>query len=225
MNYRLINTIVLTISVVALNGCASVSKMTASLAQKKKTSETAKNPEQMRISVDSVVLQPLTRVDVPHFSGLQTPLVGGTRQRDRSSGRSITLPRFTPVKVLSNNGRSALVETSTGDRGYIPAASIASESSILAAAQPAEPVRSLYGNGIDPATGLPYDPSALYVPRMDPSDSPVDATMLNNVDSVDLPESETSSPTPPEAFNIDGVLIRQTAPTPVTPAPADVTAQ
>ena len=172
----------------------------------------------MRVTTDSVQFQPMTRVEVPQFAGLQTPLVGGSRRRAQDTERTTTLARFTPVKVLSTNGRSSLIQLANGERGFVPAASIATESTILATAKPAEPARPLYSNTmpIDPTTGLPYDSRALYVPRMDASDAPVDAAMLNNVDSIPLPESERSTVKKPEAQNIDGVLIRR-----VEPVPAD----
>lgn len=188
-----------------------MSKMASDFSEKKKADGLAHNPEQMRISTDAAVFQPIVRVDVPQFNGLQTPLVGSSGLRGSNSVKSINLPRFTPIKVLSNNGRYALVELKNKQRGFVPSPCIASESSILATAKPAAPVHPLYSNTtpIDPTTGLPYDPQALYVPKLDAGDAPVDQAMLNNIDSIPLPESEKHpAPQAPEAQYVDDVVLR-----------------
>jgi hypothetical protein len=153
-------------------GCSSVSKLTSGFTERKKADELGHNPEQMRISVDGAVFQPLVRVDVPQFSGLQTPLVGGNRSRNRATAASINLPRYTPVKVLSNNGRYALIQVQTGERGFIPTACIATESAIIATARPATRVQPVYNNTASQNT----DPS-LYLPKIDAGDAPVDAAI------------------------------------------------
>lgn len=214
MKHRFTIFIVFTAASFAFGGCSSMSKVAKDFSAKRKAEGLVHNPDQMRISTENAIFQPIVRVDVPQFTGLQTPLVGGNRLRNNTIPRVINLPQFTAVKVLSNNGRQALVEIKSGERGYVPASCIASESAILATAQPAIPVQPLYGNNmpINPATGLPYDPQALYLPTMDAGDTPVDAAMLNNIDSIPLPESEQSTQQNPEAQYVDGILLRNTNP-------------
>ncbi|MEO7933081.1 MAG: hypothetical protein ABIT76_07975 [Chthoniobacterales bacterium] len=207
MKHRFLSLVLLS-AALSFTGCSTVSKMAANLSDKKKADELGRNPEQMRISTDAAIFQPVVRVDVPQFAGLQTPLVGGSRQRGSANDHSITLPRFTPVKVLSNNGRNALVQIASGQRGFIPAACIASESEILASAQPAIPVQ--------PAA----NPQDLYVPQIDTGDAPVDQAMLNNIDSIPLPESEKHTPQHPEGQDVDGIVIRNPGTAVPTPAPA-----
>ncbi len=203
MKHRFLSLFLLS-AAVSFNGCSTVSKMAANLSDKKKADELGRNPEQMRISTDAALFQPIVRVDVPQFAGLQTPLVGGSRQRSSASEHSITLSRFTPVKVISNNGRNALVQIANGQRGFIPAACIASESAILATAQPATPVQPM------------TNPQDLYVPTMDTGDAPVDEAMLNNIDSIPLPESEKHTPQHPEGQDVDGIVIRSPSTPPAT---------
>lgn len=191
------------------NGCSTVSKVASHFPRGMESSVKTNNPEQMRIATEAAVFQPVVRVDFPQFAGLQTPLAGGRRQRSNSDEKPVSLPQFTPVKVLSNNGRYAMVQIKTGERGFVPAACIATESAIMAAAKPAEPAHNI-GAGIDPASGLPYGSQALYVPSMDASDAPVDEAMLNNIDSIPLPESEMKGPETPEASDVDGVVLRST---------------
>jgi hypothetical protein len=205
----------------ALGGCSSISKMTSGMSEKRNAEKLARNPDQMRISTEVAAFQPTMRVDVPQFSGLQTPLAGGNRTRSNTLERTIKLPRFTPVTVLSNNGRNALVQLKNGQRGYVPSACIESEAAILASAKPATPVQPIPGAlPVDPVTGLPYDAQALYLPRIDPTDAPVDEAMLNNIDSIPLPESDSAPAPQPEGQEVDGIVIRN----PSDPAAASGTA-
>ena len=191
------------------SGCSSVSKMASNFSESRKSAGQKHNPEQMRIATETAGFQPLMRVDYPQFAGLQTPLTGNNRQRSTTAGQPLSLPRFTPVKVLSNNGHYALVQIKNGQRGFIPSACIATESAILASAKPATPVR---------ATGpSPEEARALYLPSMDAADAPVDQAMLNNIDSIPLPESEKKTIPDPEAQEVDGVVLR-TVNTPTNPA-------
>ena len=189
--------------------------MASGYSEKKKKATLSRNPEQMRIAVDNVIFQPIVRVDVPQFAGLQTPLAGGTRQRVNSAGRTIPLPRYTAVKVLANTGGRALVQLKNGERGYVPTNSLATESAILATAQPATLANPVVSNmPTDPSTGQPYDPQTLYLPTMDAGDAPVDQAMLNNIDSIPLPESEIDTPVNPEGQEVDGIILRSPSPTP-----------
>ncbi len=165
----------------------------------------------MRIATETAGFQPMKRVDFPQFAGLQTPLAGNNRQRTNTSAQPLSLPRFTPVRVLSNNGHYAFVQIKNGQRGFVPSACIATESAILASAQPATPVM---------ATGPSSEEArALYVPSMDATDAPVDQAMLNNIDSIPLPESEKMATPDPEAQEVDGVVLRSS--NNLSPAPAD----
>ena len=166
--------------------------------------------EQMRISAESAVFQPLVRRDVLQSQSLQAPLISRSVRRQTRSDRPFTLPRFTAVKVLSNNGKVALVEIQGGQRGFVAAEAIATESSILAVAPQATRLNPAPVDvSIDPATGLPYDLQGLYLPQMDAADAPVDQALLNQIDSIPLPESEQPAvERKPEAQYVDGVLIR-----------------
>ena len=195
-------------SLLVWNGCSSVSKLTSSYSEKRANAAKARNPEQMRIGTDTALFQPIVRVDVPQFSGLQTPLAGGNRRRTSASEGTRSLTRFTPVKVLSNNGRAAFVQLNDGARGYVPSACISTESAILATAKPATLADQPAFAVTDPATGKPYDPQGLYLPTMDATDAPVDQAMLNNIDSIPLPESEVNTVHTPEGQEVDGIVIR-----------------
>lgn len=190
-------------------GCSSLGKSAAT------PNPAPSAPGSMLVAVANTPFQPLQALQTPRYQGLQTSVTSARRQ-SRTTATRRQLAQFTPVKVLKTNKSYALVELQGGERGFLPVNNLSTEAALNAAIPAALPVDPT-APYIDPVTGLLINPGAS--PEMITTDPLVDQAMLNGVDSIRLPESETEfQEMNPEAQVVDDVLLRKPAPKATPPA-------